>query len=271
MKIDRVVFCLNSSPVYSGMWDIVSEVYTKITDFTPTLIFCGTQKELEREVKSDFGEVYLFPRFPQVITNPNLDWSVTWTLHWAIANKFPNDVCLFSGIDEIPISSVLWDKLEKIPNDKYVVTQGTNPYKEYGFEGVIANGHTCGLGSTFKRIFEIEDDLEDELDRIWDSRYEFSKRIPQNLFNLEKKQEWWGLDEAYISSKVYDHPDVIFLEDDWVQKNLEDKKIDRSNGCIYDVNRLRERDHWTAHIVRPLSNLGNKKIVVQLLKDMGLR
>jgi hypothetical protein len=253
------------------MWDIVSEVYTRTTDFIPTLIFCGSQEELNREVKSNFGEVHLFPRYPEVIKNPNLDWSVTWTLYWAIANKFPDDVCLFSGIDEIPISTVLWDRLEKIPNDKYVVPLGANPYRKFGLHGIIASGHNCALGSTFKRTFQIEEHLDDELKKVWNLRYEYSKRVPRNLFALENLQQWWGLDEAYISSKVYDHPDVIFFEDEWAQEYLQARKIDRSSDCVYDIDKLRERYYWTAHLVRPLSDPNNKRIVMQLLEDMGLR
>ena len=88
MKIDRVVFCLNSSPTYSGMWDIVSEVYTKHTNIKPTLVFSGTEKELLDEVKKDFGEVFLLPKYQSVVSNPSLDWSVTWTAFWAMANLF---------------------------------------------------------------------------------------------------------------------------------------------------------------------------------------
>ena len=271
MKIDRVVFCLNSSPLYSGMWDIVSEVYSKTTDFIPTLIFCGTKEEMQQEVKSEYGEVYLFPRYPEVIVNPNLDWSVTWTLYWAIANKFPDDVCLFSGIDEIPISSVLWDKIADIPDDKYVVPLGPHPYRKYGLDGIIATGHNCAKGHVFKKIFNIENNLKDELLRVWNLRFECSKRIPKNLFALQNNQQWWGLDEAYTSSIVYENPDVVFLKDDWIQENLQGRKIDRSTGCAYDIGLLKERYYWTAHLVRPLSVLNNKKIITQLLKDMGIR
>jgi len=274
MDINRVVFCLNSSPVYSGMWDIVSEVYTKTTDFTPTLIFCGTQDELDQEVKSNFGEVYLFPRYPEVIQNPNLDWSTVWTLFWAIANKFPNDICLFSGIDEIPISTVLWDRVATYPDNKYIVPLGADPYRIYRQRGLpyysqptIATGHNCGKGSTFKRIFQIENDLQDELQKVWNCRDRF-RQI--SIHPTMGSVEWWGIDEAYTSKFVYDHPDVIFFEEEWVQEYLQGRKIDRSVGCSYDINKLKEKYYWTTHLVRPLAEPNNMQKVSRLLADMGI-
>tara|TARA_R100000388_G_C7243946_1_gene163528 strand:- start:3846 stop:4643 length:798 start_codon:yes stop_codon:yes gene_type:complete len=264
MKIDRAVMCLNSSLLYSGMWDIVAKVYKETTDIIPTLIFCGTQEELDREVKTEHGDVYLFPKYEKFIQRPDLDWTVTWTLFWAIANKFPNDVCCFTGIDEIPISSVLWDKISSISDDKYVVGLGANPYGDIKH---IASGHNIAKGSTFKKILQIEDSLELELKRIWDVRYQLSN---SNFgWNLEQNN-WWGMDEAYISSKLYDHDDVIFMDNRWVSQNLQSKKIDRMYNCSYELDRLKNKDYWTAHLVRPLTDPSKKQIVLNLIKDMGL-
>tara|TARA_R100001082_G_scaffold110310_1_gene89892 strand:+ start:224 stop:1021 length:798 start_codon:yes stop_codon:yes gene_type:complete len=265
MKIKRAVVCLNSSPLYSGMWDILAEVYEKTTDIIPTLIFCGTKDELEKEVKTDFGEVYIFPQYKEFVERPDLDWTVTWTLFWAIANKFPDDVCCFTGIDELPISAVLWEKISKIPDNKYIVGLGSKPYGDFEH---IASGHNIGKGSTFKKILDIHSDLKVELNRVWELRYDLSRC---NFgWNLEDNG-WWGMDEAYISSKLYDHPDVVFIDNDWVSENLQSKKIDRMFNCSYDIHRLNTKDYWTAHLIRPITDPNKKEIVLRLLKDMGIR
>lgn len=265
MKIDRVVFCLNSSPLYSGMWDIVSEVYIKNTDFIPTLIFCGTQEELDNEVKSNFDEVFLLPKYEEVICNPSLDWSVTWTAFWAIANMFPDEVCLFSGIDEIPISDRLWNKLSDIPDDKYVVGLGSNPYRTGRH---IASGSNCAKGKVLKKVLDIEDDLKSELKKIWNNRSELASYV--DAWNAEN-MGWWGLDEACVTSKVHDDSNVVFLDNAWVAEYLQSRKIDRGSGCAYDPKKLKEKYYWCAHIVRPLSDPSNKEKVLQLLEDMEIR
>tara|TARA_R110000824_G_scaffold122128_6_gene278847 strand:- start:2073 stop:2837 length:765 start_codon:yes stop_codon:yes gene_type:complete len=253
------------------MWDIVSEVYVKKTNYIPTLIFCGTQEELDSEIKGDFGEVYLLPRHPEVIVTPDYDWSVVWSLYWAIANKFPDDVCLFSGIDEIPITTVLWDKIGEIDEEKYVIPLGRNPYAKHNLYGIVANGHNCAKGSTFKKIFDIEDDLQTELNRVWNLRFECSRRVPQNLFALQNLQNWWGLDEAYVSSKVYEHEDVVFFDDQWAQRELFSKRICRGTGWKYDESKVQENYYWSAHMPRPLSDLNNKNKIIRLLETMGVR
>ena len=265
MKIKRMVMCLNSSELYSGMWDMVAEVYEKTTDIIPTLIFCGTKEELDMEVKSDFGEVYLFNKFPNVLQNPNLDWSVTWTLFWAMSNLFSEDVCCFSGIDEIPISDILWKKIDEIEDNKYIVGLGAKPY---GIVGHAASGHNIAKGKTFKRVLEVEDDLEKELTRIWNLRMDLAAR--EFGWNLKNRQ-WWGMDEAYISSKLYKNKDVVFIDDEWAENNLSSKKIDRMFKCSYDLDRLKNKDYWTAHLVRPITDPNNQEIIQRLLKDMGIK
>ena len=265
--------CLNSSQLYTGMWDIVSEVYAKTTDFIPTLFFCGTQEELNNEVKKDYGEVVRLDRFPEVIANPELDWSVTWSLFWGIANKFPEDICMFSGIDDIPISNVLWDAIEAVPDGSFVVPLGNNPYNIPSVDGtkhVVANGYTVGKGKLIKKMFDIEDDLQIELNKVWRNRHIFASEFPTNHANLAGWQMWWGMDEAYISSFVHNNSNVTFFDQDWVSKNLQSTKIDRARGFEYDPEKVKDKSHSWASMPRPLTEQANMDKVTNLLKHMGI-
>jgi|TARA_R100000084_G_C4655601_1_gene152670 hypothetical protein len=264
MKLDRVVFALNSNPLYSGMWNIVSEVYSKKTPLIPTLLFVGTQEELEKEVNFNFGEVYLLPKHEEFISNPSLDWTVTWCLYWGIANLFPNDFCLTSGMDEIPLSSVLWDRIEPIDDSKFVVGLGPHPY---GPEKLIGSGQNSGKGSTFKKLFNIDNDLHDELHKVWSIKTQLPRAS-----SIGKGNNWWGLDEDYISTFVFDSPDVYFLEEAWVSENLQSKKICRSrDGFGYNAELINNGFYWTAHMVRPLSDPNNQALIDKLLKDIRIR
>lgn len=259
--------------MYVGMWDIFSEVYTKTTEFIPTLFFCGTQEELDREVKKDYGEVVLLPKYPEVIVNPQLDWTVIWSLFWAAAHHYPEDVCLFSGIDDLPISTILWDSMKDIPDDKYVIPFGKNPYNIPSVDGtrhIIANGYNCGKGKTLKKIFHMSDNLQEELYKLWGNRHMFASQFPSNHANLNGWQRWWGMDEAYMSCFVHDHPDVVFLEDNFVKDKIQGIKIDRAEGFDYDLDKLNNREYSFAHIPRPLTDERNMDKVTKLLKDMEI-
>ena len=273
MKINRVCVCLNSSPLYTRMWDIFSEVYTKTTDIIPTLFFCGTEEELDNEVKNNFGEVILLERFPEVIVNPALDWSVIWSLFWGIANYFPKEVCMISGVDDLPMSNIIWKSMEHIPDDKFVIPLGDNPYDIASIDKsvhLIANGYTTGTGEVIKKLFNIDDNLRIELNKVWSNKHSFASKFPSNHANLAGWQRWWGMDEAYISTFVHGNSNVVFFDNEWVIKNIKDKKIDRATNFHYDIEKVKNGKYPFAHIPRPLTDTENMEKVSTLLKHMGV-
>ncbi len=265
MNIDRIVFCLNASPLYSGMWDIVSKVYTQKTKYKPTLIFVGTKEELYNEVKHDYGEVYRVDPVPEYVVNPNLDWTVMWTCYWYMANKFPDDVCMLSGIDEIPCNNMVGEIAKQVPDDKYFFPLGPNPYGN----NIVANGWSIAKGSVLKNVLGIEDDLRDELKRIWENKDDFCKRVPQNHHDV-RSRGWWGMDEAYISSVVYGHPDTVFLSDADAKNLFFSRRITRNSMCSYDVEKMKQGAYWAVHMVRPITEESNKKIIDKILYDLDV-
>ena len=270
MKIKRVVFCLNNSPLYSGMWDIVSKVYTEKTDYIPTLIFVGTQKELEAEVKTSFGEVYRLDKHEEFVVRPELDWTVPWSLHWAIANMFPNDICLFTGIDEIPCNYILDGLIKDVDENKYIFMLGANPYRRPTDKKLlVANGWSIAKGSVLKQVLGIKDNLKEELNRLWTTKHIYAAKIPDNHHALIA-QNWWGIDEAYISTVVYDNPNVLFFNQESADQLFSHRKICRAQGCVYDREKLKNGYYWEVHMPRPLSDPKNKKIVENILTDLGI-
>ena len=231
----------------------------------PTLIFVGTQEEADREIKQEYGEVYVLPSHDEFVVRKDLDWTVPWTLYWAVANMFPDDVCTMSGIDELPCNNMMEQLCAQIPDGKYFFPMGPNPY---GID-IVANGHNTGKGSDIKRILGIKDDLKEELERIWSTKDEFCARVPRNHRDV-RARGWWGIDEAYISSVVYGHPDVLFLSQDSAQIFLKDRRINRNGECSYDREALKKGYYWSCHMVRPLSDPKNKKIIDQIMEDLEI-
>lgn len=268
MKIDRVLFSLNASPLYRGMWDIVSKVYTQKTNMIPTLIFVGTQEEADAEIKESYGEVVVLPKHEKYIARPELDWTVPWTLYWATANLFPDDICTMSGIDEIPCNNLIEKIADQVPDDKILFPLGPDPYRSR--PPIVANGHNTAKGSTFKRVLKIEDDLEKELERIWSSKDEFCSKIPHNHAAV-RGRKWWGMDEAYISTIVYGHPDCLFVDQASANTFLTSRRIQRNIGkCQYDPQKLKDGYYWSCHMMRPLTDPENLKITNDILRDLGI-
>jgi len=245
MKIDRVILAVNNNATYTRFWGIVSKVWKNNFNITPTLIFNGTQSEFE---SNNFDipkeDCIIVDRIAQV-SESSPDWSVTWSLFWG-ASQFQNEVCLLSGIDQVPLGDFFFKKIMEFTDDKFIVGF-SDAYKSYdkntlGYFNTVTNvlfpsSHLVGKGKKFKEIFDIDDSWENEIIKVHDSR---------NRYHLQNKfypGKLWGLDECYSSEKISTferQEDLIYLDIFWDywEKNRIDicGKINHN----YNINLVRE-------------------------------
>jgi hypothetical protein len=263
--VDRVIMCLTNNENYIDFWNYISKVYRVKFNTTPTLMFSGNEDELNELKKTgrlslEYGEIIHLPRVDGVPFDPKLDWTCTWGLFYG-ASLFPNDVCMLSGIDQIPLSGKFFDLLNNInPREKYVIGFSD----AYGHAGAsYPSSHHAGLGSFFKRIYGIENDWASELIKVHDHRYLCT--------NLQEFPNFWGLDEAYSSkiirdclSKGSEVPLALvgnFFQ--WWRAG----RIDRVHGVIQMTPELlqgiRTSQYTEYHSVRPFSKNGNMEVVFE--------
>ena len=204
MIINRVILALDNNKIYTPFWNIVSPVWKEVFNITPTLVFNGTIEEFEENnFDMTVGDYIIVNKVPEVAES-NPDWSVTWSLFWA-ASKFTDDVCMLSGIDQIPIGDFFFKKLSEVEDDKFVVGF-SDAYRKYtkevlGYFNTNTNilypsSHLVGKGSKFKEIYEVNDDWETEIKKVYNSKDNY---YLQNNFYPDKL---WGLDECYSSDKI---------------------------------------------------------------------
>lgn len=244
MKINRVILALNNNPVYTGFWNIVAPVWKKNFNIKPTLVFNGTQEEF-------YGNNFILDSFDYLIldrvnnvSESNPDWSVTWSLFWA-ASQFSDDICLLSGIDQIPIGNFFFEKLNSIEDDKFIVGF-SDAYKNYtketlGYFNTQTNvlypsSHLVGKGSLFKKIFKIEDVWIEEITKVHKSKDRYHLR---NKFYPSKL---WGLDECYLSEMISLYPnqnELVFLDIFW--DYFQKRRIDLSGRINenFDLNLIK--------------------------------
>lgn len=245
MKIDRVIFTLNNNPKYVPFWNVNSYVWKHKFKIQPTLIFNGTKEELDNcSFSFEYGDFLLVDRIEDV-SESSPDWSVTWALFWA-ATQFPEETCVFSGIDQIPIGNLFFEKIKEIEDEKLVVGFA-DAYKKYtpstlGYFNTVTNvlypsSHLVGKGKLFKEIFEIDDSWETEIRKVYNSK---SRYHLQNNFYRGKL---WGLDECYASEKIsiYNKPKMIhYLEifwDYWFKNRIDLQSLTNNK---YDLNLVKE-------------------------------
>jgi hypothetical protein len=204
MIIDRVILTLDNNKIYTPFWNIVSPVWKEVFNITPTLVFNGTAAEFEENnFDMSFGDYIIIEKVPEVCES-NPDWSVTWSLFWA-ASKFADDVCLLSGIDQIPIGDLFFKMVNEVEEDKFIVgfSDAYRTYKKetLGYFNTNTNilypsSHLVGKGSKFKEIYDINDDWKSEIVKVYNSK---NKYYLNNNFYPNKL---WGLDECYSSDKI---------------------------------------------------------------------
>ena len=204
MKIDKVIIATDNNPTYVSFWNVVSSIWSEIFKIQPILIFNGTVDEFNNlglNVKE--GEFFIVDKIPN-ISESRPDWGVTWSLFWG-TSKFENDVCMLTGIDQIPLGNFFFRQIEQISNDDFVIgfsdaykthTKDTLGYFNTNTNVMFPSSHLVGKGKLFKEIFEINDSWVEEITKVYSCK---------NLYHLNchfYPGKLWGLDECYASDKI---------------------------------------------------------------------
>jgi hypothetical protein len=204
MKIDKVIIAVDDNPTYVSFWNVVSPIWSEIFKIQPVLIFNGTTDEFNNlgfNVKEN--EFFIVNKIPNV-SESRPDWAVTWSLFWG-ASKFENDVCMLTGIDQIPLGTFFFEQIEKFSNDDFVVgfsdayrtyTKNSLGYFNTNTNVMYPSSHLVGKGKMFKEIFEINDLWDEEITKVHSCK---------DLYFLNCRSypgKLWGLDECYSSDKI---------------------------------------------------------------------
>ncbi len=243
MKIDRVILAVNNNKKYTSHWNLVSPIWKNNFNIKPTLVFYGTNEEFEScNFNIEGYDYFILPRIDEFSEN-NPDWVVTWSLFY-ISSKYSEEVCMISGIDQIPLSNLFFKKINEIHGKKFVVgfydaylkyTPQTLGYFNTQTNVLYPSSHLVGYGKVFKEIFEIEDVWYDEIKKVYNSK---------NLYYLNNNfytSKMWGIDECYAShkiSKYVNQNDIEYLNFfwDWFQPRRID--LDGKINTDYCGNKL---------------------------------
>lgn len=259
MKIDRVIFCLNDNPVYTGFWNPFSRVWKLKYDILPTLMFVGTEEQLiDNNFSEEFGEIYRLDPVQEVIVDPNLDWSVTWALFYGAA-MFQDEISLTMGIDQLVLTNELFDFLlncEEINNSKYIVGLA-DAYKD--LPGVYPSSWHIGKGSLYKEIYDISDDWREEIIKVFSCREKYPI-LPGNF---------WALDEAYSSDIINRRikkgaNNITFLN--IFHKFWHPKRLDRGGVLSYNRSSLQSGEYSEIHSPRPYEE--HEEYFSKLISDL---
>jgi hypothetical protein len=256
MKIDRVLLSSNNNKTYCEFWNPLSKVYKEKFNIKPTLIWVGTEEEKnDQGISSEYGDI--------IIVEPNTKYPIgaqcTWATYWA-TQLFKDEVCFICGIDEVPLSGMfIKDIIKPYSDDVYLmlISDAYHPEHWTNSAGVSPSGHHVAKGSTFKKIYNLNEVFKDEIEKVFSSdALKLYKDKNPSGYGSEHKD--WGIDEAYFSKvlREYNNDDIISLNNFGLMR---DRRIDcvRNIEIPYDINKLKDGWYSQAHLCRPLSNHRN--------------
>lgn len=112
-QIDRVILSTNDNPLYIEFWPVVARVWQSM-GIRPTLALIGGS---DCKVDDSLGDVIRFDPIPGVS-----EALQTQTIRLFLPALFPEEVCLISDIDMIPISKEYFEKgAEGCPDSAFLV------------------------------------------------------------------------------------------------------------------------------------------------------
>lgn len=243
MKIDRVILSTNNNPTYYQFWNPLSKLYKENFGIIPTLIFLGSESELESlSLSREYGDIIR----QDIVPSKDVSWTTTWSLFY-FTKKFPNDICLINGIDQIPMGSrFLIDIIKEINDEKYVMLIDNaykimNKRKDWSEGGHSPSAYHIAKGKIFDKVYSFEETFADEIKKIEGS-------------SLNSMWGTWGMDEAYSSQVLYSKKNEIEIE--CLSKFGEilgggRLECQRSLEVPYDLEKLRNNGYIECHSCRP--------------------
>jgi len=222
MSLDRVILSTDNNPTYIDFWEVTAKTWEKVTGLKPTLALIATQ---DVEIDESFGDVIRFEPIEGIPTSLQAQ-----VIRLLLPTLFPDDVCLVSDIDMIPLQkSYFFDSVSSCDEDDFVV------FRNRAYDGwEIPQYPMCyvaGKGKTFQTLFDING--------------------PEDF--QEKIREWaglelgWSTDERVLYQAVQEKEDALTI---CLLDQIVEKRLDRLDWQ-YKEETIDDRSLIDAHMLRP--------------------
>ncbi len=143
LELKRVILSSNDDPMYIEFWPIIAPIWTAM-GFRPTLALIADE---DCKIDESLGDIIRFSPIPDV--SESLQAQVTRLF---LPCLFPDDGCLISDIDMLPISrSYFVDWAEDCPDDGLLIYKDGATYWENRFPMC----YVAGKGSCFISLFGV--------------------------------------------------------------------------------------------------------------------
>lgn len=238
MKLDRVIVTSDKNKMYLDFWPIVANAWKQLIGVKPTLILIDTEEGLK--VDETLGDVIRLKPIEGVPTAQHAQ-----IIRAFAPMLFPDEVCMISDIDILPISKSYFDlSFKKVPSKNHFVVFRNRCYEGNRYPMCFL----AGKGSVYKEILGVEwHQVEDTIKQWMAQGYGWD--TDEMVFTQYIKQ-WERFGRCYK-----------------LGYGFAEKRIDRSKW-VYSKRLLRKGYYAYSHMIRPYSK--RKKELDELFNELGL-
>ena len=248
MKINRVILVTDANPMYADFWNPISKVYRDKFGWKPTLIYLGDPLLMaEKGFKVDGCDCMSFT------PHPNYSMPLQATLAMSYATKYyPEDTILIQGIDEVMLSPLFPNMVDKYEDDTYVqlIDDAYLPHHWTNPGGTSPSGLHVAKGSTFQKVYNFPNTFHEYVERVCSSGI-------GAFWDAPDRDGRWGLDESYTAHKLREFRDnggKVANEGKFgllCERRIE---CERWKEPVYDLDKLNAGWYSQSHLCRPYSD-----------------
>jgi hypothetical protein len=243
MRVNRVILVTDANPMYADFWNPISKVYREKFGITPTLVFLGDNPHQLGFELTDNSALIFTP-------HPEYSMPLQATLAMSYATGFyPDDTILIQGIDEVMLSPLFLNMVDKYEDDTYVqlIDDAYRPHHWSQKGGTSPSGLHIAKGSTFQKVYDFPATFHEYVERVNNSGI-------GAFWDAPDRDGKWGLDESYTSHKLREFRDnggKVACEAQFgllVERRIE---CERWKEPKYDMDKLRSGWYSQSHLCRP--------------------
>ena len=246
MKPTKAIIATDNNPIYYPFWNIVSKFWYEVIGIDPVLIYVGNESPSVMNLSEKYGEVVHFN-----LRDKGLDFktsTMAQTIRHFGATRYPDDVCILSDADMLPMSKDYFVNQQEVLNFEGDVCLYSSDWPESNRYPMC---YIAAKGSVFEEIIGANYD-------------QFEQEIPKWI----AEGYGWDTDEKVFYNKWKNSRFVdssLFLKRGW-KHNIATNRIDR-----VVLNRLNWSDldkYIDFHMLRPFAK--NKDILPRISAHYGV-
>ncbi len=147
LKLDRVILATDANQDYIQFWPIVSKAWKEIIGVRPTLALIADD---DISIDESLGDVLRFKPIEGIPTSLQAQ-----AIRLLLPACFPDDVCIISDIDMIPLSRDYFvNSISDLPEDVFAVYRD-GAYAPHELKFPMC--YVAAKGSVFREIFQVTD------------------------------------------------------------------------------------------------------------------